>query len=400
MLEKTFYKTLFSHSFNIPVKVNYWDGKSAVYGDGEPEITITMNDEIPMKAILNNASLALGEAYMDGKIEVTGAPNSIQKLLTSAYENADSFMRNNKYIRFLPKQSHNEKHSKQDVQSHYDVGNDFYQLWLDATMTYSCAYFKSPDDTLEQAQMNKVHHIIHKLDPQAGRTLLDIGCGWGTLMLTAAEEYGLKVTGITLSQEQYDYVKQQISERHLEDVADIQLTDYRELKHEPFDYVTSVGMFEHVGKENLALYFNTVAKYLKDDGVALIHGITRQQGGATNAWLTKYIFPGGYVPGLVENLQHIIDSGLQVADVEPLRRHYQHTLEIWDKNFNQQREKVAKLQDKRFIRMWDLYLQAAAASFESGNIDVMQYLISKGASAKYLPMTRDYIYEKELNDKA
>lgn len=400
MLEKTFYKTLFSHSFNIPVKVNYWDGKSAVYGDGEPEITITMNDEIPMKAILNNASLALGEAYMDGKIEVTGAPNSIQKLLTSAYENADSFMRNNKYIRFLPKQSHNEKHSKQDVQSHYDVGNDFYQLWLDATMTYSCAYFKSPDDTLEQAQMNKVHHIIHKLDPQAGRTLLDIGCGWGTLMLTAAEEYGLKVTGITLSQEQYDYVKQQISERHLEDVADIQLTDYRELKHEPFDYVTSVGMFEHVGKENLALYFNTVAKYLKDDGVALIHGITRQQGGATNAWLTKYIFPGGYVPGLVENLQHIIDSGLQVADVEPLRRHYQHTLEIWDKNFNQQREKVAKLQDERFIRMWDLYLQAAAASFESGNIDVMQYLISKGASAKYLPMTRDYIYEKELNDKA
>lgn len=400
MLEKTFYKTLFSHSFNIPVKVNYWDGKSAVYGDGEPEITITMNDEIPMKAILNNASLALGEAYMDGKIEVTGAPNSIQKLLTSAYENADSFMRNNKYIRFLPKQSHNEKHSKQDVQIHYDVGNDFYQLWLDATMTYSCAYFKSPDDTLEQAQMNKVHHIIHKLDPQAGRTLLDIGCGWGTLMLTAAEEYGLKVTGITLSQEQYDYVKQQISERHLEDVADIQLTDYRELKHEPFDYVTSVGMFEHVGKENLALYFNTVAKYLKDDGVALIHGITRQQGGATNAWLTKYIFPGGYVPGLVENLQHIIDSGLQVVDVEPLRRHYQHTLEIWDKNFNQQREKVAKLQDKRFIRMWDLYLQAAAASFESGNIDVMQYLISKGASAKYLPMTRDYIYEKELNDKA
>lgn len=400
MLEKTFYKTLFSHSFNIPVKVNYWDGKSAVYGDGEPEITITMNDEIPMKAILNNASLALGEAYMDGKIEVTGAPNSIQELLTSAYENADSFMRNNKYIRFLPKQSHNEKHSKQDVQSHYDVGNDFYQLWLDATMTYSCAYFKSPDDTLEQAQMNKVHHIIHKLDPQAGRTLLDIGCGWGTLMLTAAEEYGLKVTGITLSQEQYDYVKQQISERHLEDVADIQLTDYRELKHEPFDYVTSVGMFEHVGKENLALYFNTVAKYLKDDGVALIHGITRQQGGATNAWLTKYIFPGGYVPGLVENLQHIIDSGLQVADVEPLRRHYQHTLEIWDKNFNQQREKVAKLQDERFIRMWDLYLQAAAASFESGNIDVMQYLISKGASAKYLPMTRDYIYEKELNDKA
>lgn len=396
MLEKTFYKTLFGHSFNIPVKVNYWDGKSAVYGDGEPEVTITLKEAIPMKEILNNASLALGEGYMDGKIEITGGPYSIQKLLTAAYENADSFMRNSKYIRFLPKQSHNEKHSKEDVQSHYDVGNDFYQLWLDSTMTYSCAYFQTLEDTLEQAQMNKVRHIINKLDPQAGRTLLDIGCGWGTLMLTAAEEYGLKVTGITLSQEQYNYVTKQIADRGLEDVADVQLVDYRELKHEPFDYVTSVGMFEHVGQENLELYFKTVAKYLKDDGVALIHGITRQQGGATNAWLTKYIFPGGYVPGLVENTQHIIDAGLQIDDVEPLRRHYQHTLEIWDKNFNEHRDEIAKLQDERFIRMWDVYLQAAAASFESGNIDVIQFLISKGASGKYLPMTRDYIYEKEI----
>ncbi|MDN5954107.1 MAG: cyclopropane-fatty-acyl-phospholipid synthase family protein [Loigolactobacillus coryniformis] len=396
MLEKTFYKTLFGHSFNIPVKVNYWDGKSAVYGDGEPEVTITLKEAIPMKEILNNASLALGEGYMDGKIEITGGPYSIQKLLTAAYENADSFMRNSKYIRFLPKQSHNEKHSKEDVQSHYDVGNDFYQLWLDSTMTYSCAYFQTPEDTLEQAQMNKVRHIINKLDPQAGRTLLDIGCGWGTLMLTAAEEYGLKVTGITLSQEQYNYVTKQIADRGLEDVADVQLVDYRELKHEPFDYVTSVGMFEHVGQENLELYFKTVAKYLKDDGVALIHGITRQQGGATNAWLTKYIFPGGYVPGLVENTQHIIDAGLQIDDVEPLRRHYQHTLEIWDKNFNEHRDEIAKLQDERFIRMWDVYLQAAAASFESGNIDVIQFLISKGASGKYLPMTRVYIYEKEI----
>ena len=342
MLEKTFYKTLFGHSFNIPVKVNYWDGTSAVYGDGEPEVTITLKEAIPMKEILNNASLALGEGYMDGKIEITGGPYSIQKLLTAAYENADSFMRNSKYIRFLPKQSHNEKHSKEDVQSHYDVGNDFYQLWLDSTMTYSCAYFQTPEDTLEKAQMNKVRHIINKLDPQAGRTLLDIGCGWGTLMLTAAEEYGLKVTGITLSQEQYNYVTKQIADRGLEDVADVQLVDYRELKHEPFDYVTSVGMFEHVGQENLELYFKTVAKYLKDDGVALIHGITRQQGGATNAWLTKYIFPGGYVPGLVENTQHIIDAGLQIDDIEPLRRHYQHTLEIWDKNFNEHCDEIAK----------------------------------------------------------
>ncbi|KRK33170.1 SAM-dependent methyltransferase [Loigolactobacillus bifermentans] len=396
MLEKTFYKTLFSHSFNFPVKINFWDGKSEVYGDGEPEVTITFHDMIPVKEILNNASLSLGEGYMDGKIDIEGGADAIQRLLMSAYESADSFMRNSKYIRFLPKQSHSEKKSKDDVQSHYDVGNDFYQLWLDSTMTYSCAYFQSPQDTLEQAQMNKVRHILNKLDPQAGNTLLDIGCGWGTLMLTAAKEYGLKVTGITLSQEQYDYVQHQIEEQGLSDVADVQLTDYRELKHAAFDYVVSVGMFEHVGKENLALYFKTVAKYLKPDGTALIHGITRQQGGALNAWINKYIFPGGYIPGLSENIDHIIAADLQITDMEPLRRHYQHTLEIWDQNFNAKRAKIEKMEGTRFTRMWDLYLQACAASFESGNIDVIQFLISKGPSGKVLPMTRDYIYAKEI----
>ncbi len=190
-------------------------------------------------------------------------------------------------------------------------------------MTYSCAYFEKPTDDLETAQINKVHHILRKLNPQPNRTLLDIGCGWGTLMLTAAKEYHLKVVGITLSQEQYDFVQQRINDEGLSDVASVQLVDYRELKHAPFDYITSVGMFEHVGEENLGAYFQDIADYLTDDGVALLHGITRQQGGARNAWINKYIFPGGYVPGLVENTQHIINAELQIADMEPLRRHYQ-----------------------------------------------------------------------------
>lgn len=390
MLEKTFYKSLLSHSFNIPVKVVYWDGKSAVYGDGEPEVTITFKEKLPIRDVTKNASIALGEAYMDGKIEIDG---SIQKLITAAYESAGSFMRNSKFRRFLPKQGHSEKESESDVQSHYDVGNDFYKLWLDDTLTYSCAYFDHGNrDDLAKAQIDKVHHILKKLDPKPGKTLLDIGCGWGTLMLTAAKEYGLRVTGVTLSEEQFNLVQKRIKDEGLENVAEVLLVDYRELGDRKWDYVTSVGMFEHVGKENLGLYFKDIYKYLTQDGVALIHGITRQQGGAYNGWINKYIFPGGYVPGLGEMIGHIVENDMQIADVEMLRRHYQRTLEIWDMNFNAHRSQIEDMMGDRFTRMWDLYLQACAASFESGNIDVIQYLITKGPSGNNLPMTRDYIY--------
>lgn len=390
MLEKTFYKSLLSHSFNIPVKVVYWDGKSAVYGDGEPEVTITFKEKLPIRDVTKNASIALGEAYMDGKIEIDG---SIQKLITAAYESAGSFMRNSKFRRFLPKQGHSEKESESDVQSHYDVGNDFYKLWLDDTLTYSCAYFDHGNrDDLTKAQIDKVHHILKKLDPKPGKTLLDIGCGWGTLMLTAAKEYGLRVTGVTLSEEQFNLVQKRIKDEGLENVAEVLLVDYRELGDRKWDYVTSVGMFEHVGKENLGLYFKDIYTYLTQDGVALIHGITRQQGGAYNGWINKYIFPGGYVPGLEEMIGHIVENNMQIADVEMLRRHYQRTLEIWDMNFNAHRSQIEDMMGDRFTRMWDLYLQACAASFESGNIDVIQYLITKGPSGNNLPMTRDYIY--------
>lgn len=390
MLEKTFYKSLLSRSFNIPVKAVYWDGKSAVYGDGEPEVTITFKEKIPIRDVTKNASIALGEAYMDGKIKIDG---SIQKLITAAYESAGSFMRNSKFRRFLPKQGHSEKESESDVQSHYDVGNDFYKLWLDDTLTYSCAYFDHGNrDDLTKAQIDKVHHILKKLDPKPGKTLLDIGCGWGTLMLTAAKEYGLRVTGVTLSEEQFNLVQKRIKDEGLEDVAEVLLIDYRELGDRKWDYITSVGIFEHVGKENLGLYFKNIYKYLTNDGVALIHGITRQQGGAYNGWINKYIFPGGYIPGLQEMVGHIVENNMQIADIEMLRRHYQRTLEIWDMNFNAHRSQIEDMMGDRFTRMWDLYLQACAASFESGNIDVIQYLITKGASGKNLPMTRDYIY--------
>lgn len=390
MLEKTFYKQLLKSSFNIPIKVNYWDQTTEIYGDGQPQITITFNESIPMKDIMNNASLALGEAYMDKKIEIEG---SIEDLILAAYDNKESFFYNKKLKKIMPHRKHTETDNEEYVQEHYDLGNDFYKLWLDDTMTYSCAYFEHPDDDLQTAQLNKVNHIIKKLNPQPGKTLLDIGCGWGTLMLTAAQKYHLKVTGVTLSEEQYNFVTQKIKDLNLSDTAEVILTDYRELVGRQWDYVVSVGMFEHVGKENLPEYFSDVAQFLKENGVALIHGITRQGEGATNAWIDKWIFPGGYVPGVVENIQSILDAGLQLSDMEMLRRHYQKTTEIWDSNFNQHRQEITQMMGERFVRMWDLYLQACAASFASGNIDVIQYLLTKGPSGQKLPMTRDYIYQ-------
>ncbi|MGR8808779.1 class I SAM-dependent methyltransferase [Leuconostoc citreum] len=393
MLDKTIYKQIFKASFNAPIDVEFWDGEQVSYGEGEPIAKIILHDVIPIKDIMAHASLTFGEAYMDRKIDIQG---DLQKLVTTIYQSKDSFMNNSKFSKFIPKHAHTEKVSKQDVQSHYDIGNDFYEMWLDPTLTYSCAYFASEEDSLETAQWNKVRHILNKLHAQEGETLLDIGCGWGTLIFTAAKEYHLEATGVTLSQEQYDYVSQKIIDEGLEGRVHVYLKDYRELT-ETYDHVTSVGMFEHVGKENLATYFEQVNARLVDNGTALIHGITGQHDGAgVDAWINKYIFPGGYIPNIAENVNHIMQASLQIDDIEPLRRHYQRTLEMWTKNFHDVEESVIAKYGERFYRMWDLYLQACASSFESGNIDVVQYLLTKGASATNLPMTRAYIYQADV----
>lgn len=375
MLEKTVYNQLFSRSFSLPVEVTYWDGTTKRYGDTDnpPQIKIKIHEEIPMKEITNNASLALGEAYMDHRIEIEG---SIQALINDAYQQANSFLRGSDYLKWLPKkQKHTKKQNQADIHAHYDLGNDFYEMWLDPTLTYSCAYFETPEDTLEQAQINKVHHILDKLFIKDNDTLLDIGCGWGTLMFTAIKEYNVKATGITLSEEQYNHITNRIKEEHLEDKCRVLLMDYRDLKDETFDHITSVGMFEHVGADNLKEYFGVIQKLLAPKGTALIHGITRQQGGAVNAWINKYIFPGGYIPGLAEIVTDITDNDLQLIDLESLRRDYQLTLEHWTNNFHKVQDKVTETMGDSFYRMWDLYLQACAASFESSNIDVIQYLL-------------------------
>ncbi|HEN4321567.1 TPA: class I SAM-dependent methyltransferase [Streptococcus agalactiae] len=392
VMDSLIIKQLIKSTFDIPLQVTYPNGNIETYNGNNPHVKLKLNKNFSVSELSKDPSIVLGEAVMDGDIEIDG---SIQELILSAYRCGDSFLRNSKFSKLIPKQFHDKEHSKSDIQKHYDIGNDFYKLWLDDTMTYSCAYFKHENDSLEQAQLNKVHHILNKLNAQPGGKLLDIGCGWGTLIITAAKEYGLNATGITLSEEQASFITKRIKEEGLENKVTVLIKDYRDI-HETYDYITSVGMFEHVGKENLSQYFQTISKRLNINGLALIHGITGQVGGnhgsGTNSWINKYIFPGGYIPRLTENLNHIASAGLQIADLEPLRRHYQKTLELWTKNFHNALPEVQKTHDKRFINMWDLYLQSCAASFESGNIDIFQYLLSKGVSKDTMPMTRDYMY--------
>jgi len=392
VFEKAVLNRALAEAFDIPIKVSYWDGKVEEYGEGTPQAEIIFNKKFALTDLMGTPTLVLAEAYMNEEIDIQG---DIQGLIASAYRKSGSFLTDqtgfSKSILKLM-HGHSQKETREDIHSHYDIGNDFYKKWLDPSLTYSCAYWEREDMSLEEAQMAKVHHSLDKLNSQPGGRLLDIGCGWGTTIITAAQEYGLNAVGVTLSDEQYYFTRKRVEELDLQDKVQVYLQDYRDLKEANFDYITSIGMFEHVGKENLGIYFQKVYDYLKPNGRALIHGITGQHRGAgVDPFIEKYIFPGGYIPNVAENVAHIMDAGLQVDDLEPLRRHYQKTLECWDANYKLVYDEVVQEMGKPFARMWDLYLQACAAGFESGNIDVIQYLLTKGSSGQGLPMTRKYM---------
>ncbi|MBW7826740.1 class I SAM-dependent methyltransferase [Streptococcus thermophilus] len=395
MLEKQVFSKLLSKAFDVPVMVTYWDGKSENYGDGLPKIHIKLNEKPNMKSLAKMPTFTLAEAYMNRGIEIEG---SIQELIASAYRQSGSFLTDQSGFKgTLTKMlhGHDKNESKEDIHSHYDIGNDFYKEWLDPSMTYSAAYWPKDGMTLEEAQMAKVHHILDKLHSEPGKKLLDIGSGWGTLIITAAQEYGLETYGVTLSEEQYAFTNQRIQELGLQDKVHVMLRDYRDVDM-TFDYITSVGMFEHVGNENLGEYFKDVANYLVPNGRALIHGITGQHYGAgVDPFIQKYIFPGGYIPNIAENVTHIMEAGMQLDDIEPLRRHYQKTLETWTENYHAVYDKTVAERGEAFARAWDLYLQGSAASFESGNIDVIQFLMTKGAAGQGLPMSRAYMTARE-----
>lgn len=340
-INKIFYKNLFKNLFTDPCEVQLWDGEIEHLRSGKSKFKLIFNEAIPKSDIIRDPSMAFGEGYMSKKIDIEG---SIQEVIESLYNNSESFLYNtNKFSKLKNIITNNIKKSKENIQYHYDIGNDFYKLWLDDTMTYSCGYFRNPDDSLNTAQKNKVDHILTKLHIKEGQTLLDIGCGWGELIITAAKKYRVKALGVTLSSEQYEKVKQRIETEGLNNLVEVELIDYRELKNRKFDRIVSVGMVEHVGKEHLHEYFSSVNNLLNDQGVSMLHCITGRDESEVSAWISKYIFPGGYIPSLRELVSEITRKNLYLIDMESLRRHYAITLERWAKNFENAISEIEKM---------------------------------------------------------
>jgi cyclopropane-fatty-acyl-phospholipid synthase len=283
------------------------------------------------------------------------------------------------------------KKSKMNVAHHYDLSDELYDLFLDPKRQYSCAYFKNENDTLENAQNNKIQHIIKKLNIQPNQKILDIGCGWGLLAIDIAKSANCEVTGITLSENQLAYCVKKAKELNMENQVRFKLIDYRELD-EKFDRIVSVGMFEHVGRKFYKKFFRQVEKLLNNDGVSLIHTI-----GSVNPprdphpWVTKYIFPGGYTPSLSEITTPVEKAGLIVSDIEVLKLHYSHTLRHWKENCIKNKAQIIEMFDERFFRMWEFYLTGCEIAFKWGDQVVYQLQLTKSYTST--PITRDYIYQ-------
>jgi cyclopropane-fatty-acyl-phospholipid synthase len=283
----------------------------------------------------------------------------------------------------------------QNIEHHYDLGIEFYQLFLDQTLTYSCAYFNSETDSLEQAQLNKYEHICRKLSLQPGEKLVDIGCGWGGMLIYAAQNYGIQGLGNTLSCTQCEYAKSKIEQLGLQNQIEVVLKDYREITGE-FDKFVSIGMFEHVGKAFIPVFMHKVSQLLKKGGIGLLHTIGKNTESPSDPWIIKYIFPGGYIPNLSEIIREMGRSGFPIMDVENLRFHYGHTLDRWADNYEKNVEKVRCMFDESFVRMWRLYLHACSAGFKCGSSRLYQILFSNGLNNE-LPLTRKHLYQDEYN---
>ncbi len=338
--------------------------------------------------------LYFGEAYTNGSVVIENgtltefleiALRNIGRRETNSYNAAINKIRGT--YRFLTNFNLKKK-SKSNVAHHYDISEKLYDLFLDEKRQYSCAYFKNETDSLEEAQNNKIDHLIKKLNLKPNQKVLDIGSGWGSLAIEIAKKSECEVLGVTLSENQYNHSVEKAKASGLENQVRFSLTDYRDL-NEKFDRIVSVGMFEHVGRKFYNTYFNAVSNLLHEDGVALIHTI-----GSVNPprdphpWITKYIFPGGYTPSLSEVTKPIEKSGLMLSDVEIWRMHYAHTLRNWKDRFLGQREKVIEMFDEKFLRMWEFYLAGCEMAFKWGDQVVFQMQLIKKHSS--VPNLGDY----------
>ncbi|HYA71520.1 MAG TPA: cyclopropane-fatty-acyl-phospholipid synthase family protein [Roseiarcus sp.] len=382
------------------LEVETCDGVVRVFGDRTgPRLAIRIADRAAERELTLDPELALGELYMDGRLELTHG--DLYDLLALGASNLCSYV-GLSWIALLNDarialrrfhQRNDRKHARRNIARHYDLDQRLYRLFLDADWQYSCAYFEREDQTLEEAQLAKKRHLAAKLLIDERHSVLDIGCGFGGMALYLAQIAGAHAIGVTLSQEQLAVASRRATESGLADRAAFRLQDYRDVEGQ-FDRIVSVGMFEHVGVAGFDEYFTKARRLLKDDGVMVLHAIGRSDGpGATNPWIQKYIFPGGYIPSLSEVMAAIERSGLYVTDTEILRLHYADTLKAWRERFLAHRDEAKALYDERFCRMWEFYLAGSEVSFRVYGHMVFQIQLAKRQDV--VPRTRDYVGERE-----
>jgi cyclopropane-fatty-acyl-phospholipid synthase len=380
----------------LPLRVELWNGQQLDFGAQAPQVTVKVPHVSALAYLLTPSLYNLGQAYVEGKIEVEGRVNDIIEVGNTLA--AKTLKQEGKFARVIRAFNHSKEKDKEAIQYHYDVSNEFYQTFLDENMVYSCAYFENGDEDLGTAQLKKIDHILTKIQVKPGETLLDIGCGWGALVIRAAQKFGAKCVGITLSQNQYNLARERVQRAGLADRIEIRLQDYRDVTG-TFDRITSVGMFEHVGAKNLVMYFSIINKLLKDGGLAMNHGITTSDpdNGETayggGEFIDKYVFPHGELLHIGAVLKAAQQGGLEAFDIENLRRHYAKTCGMWADNFEANGERIKHLVDAKKYRIWRVYLAGCSWAFEQDWISLYQIVCAKaGQAGSTLPWSRRYIY--------
>ena len=383
---------------SLPLAIELWNGRRYALGE-RPTVTLRVPTASSLRYLMNADLAKLGEAYVEGLLEVEGPIGDAMRAAEGLARRWGGAKRGRAPLLF--RNVHTKKTDAEAIRYHYDVSNDFYALWLDRRMVYSCAYFRTGEESIDAAQEQKLDHICRKLMLKPGERFLDIGCGWGALVMHAAARYGVKALGITLSVNQHALANERIKAAGLQDKCEVRMQDYRDVPGEGvYDKIASIGMFEHVGLKNLPVYFGAIRRLLADGGVVLNHGITsidpesRAVGFGAGEFIEKYVFPHGELPHLSLVVKEMGACGLEVMDVETLRLHYAKTLRHWSDRLEASLDQARAFAGDKRLRIWRTYLAGCAHAFERSWVSIQQVLAVKAGNARNnpLPWTREYIY--------